>query len=468
MDRRFAARMREAMEDAIVDPQVFRDVQPRLEEFLKPFVAGLREAEQQVHARNYVTGLLSDLKRKNVEAVAYLHDQERLPLQKFIGCSPWDPQPLLGELARQVGAELGEADGVIVFDPSAHAKKGNASVGVQRQWCGRLGKVDNCQVGVYMGYVSRLEQALVDVRLYLPQSWASDKKRRKQAGVPKDVRFQTRHELALAMLDEHGPSLPHAWITGDDEMGRSSSFRQKLRDRNERYLLMVPSNTLVRDLEAEPPPYGGRGPRPQTPFVRVDRWVAAQPATAWTTVEIRPGEKGPLIVETMKRRVAAKTDRRRAGPEEVLLVFREKQADGTFKHDYALAFASAATPLPEFARVFNAEHRVEQCLQRAKGEAGLSDYQVRTWRGWHHHQTLSLIATWFLTQEARRGKNQDTRANGATTPLVYCGHSAPSLGLRPNGLHLPHRHAPPATQPASAALLLALEETTQPCTTVTG
>jgi SRSO17 transposase len=466
MERRFVARMQEVLEGASVDPRVFRDVQPRLEKFLEPFVSCLREAEQKTHARSYVTGLLSDLKRKTVEAVAYLHDQDRLPLQKFIGYSPWDHQPLLRDLTRQVGAELGEADGVIVFDPSAHAKKGSVSVGVQRQWCGRLGKLENCQVGVYMGYVSRIEQALVDVRLYLPESWASDRKRRKKAGVPQEVRFQTRHELALAMLDKHGPLLPHSWVTGDDEMGRSTHFRRELQGRNERYLLMVPSNTLIRDRDAEPPAYGGRGPRPQVPFVRVDRWAAAQPVSAWTTIAIRPGEKGPLIVEAMKRRVSAKTDRRRAGPEEVLVVFREKQADGTFKHDYALSCARAETPLPEFARVFNAEHRIEQCLKRAKAEAGLSHYQVRTWRGWHHHQTLSLIATWFLTQEARRGKNMDPRADGAPAPLVYCGGLPPGTGLRPCRLHLPHEHAPLETHRASAPLLL--EEETQPCATVAG
>src|SRR5271165_3691557 len=230
MERRFAARMQQALENAVVDPAVFVDVQPRLEGFLEPFVEGLRQAEQKAHARTYVTGLLSSLERKNVESIAYLHDQERLALQKFVGCSPWDHRPLLGELARQIGAELGEADGVIVFDPSAHAKKGTESVGVQRQWCGRLGKVENCQVGVYMAYVSRTEQALVDVRLYLPESWAKDRQRRKKAGVPKEVRFQTRHDLALAMLDEHGSALPHGWITGDDEMGRSTRFRRQLQE----------------------------------------------------------------------------------------------------------------------------------------------------------------------------------------------------------------------------------------------
>src|SRR5947199_6221583 len=209
MERRFAARMQEALEDAVVDPRVFCDVQPRLENFLEPFVDCLREAEQKAHARSYVTGLLSDLKRKNVESVAYLHDQDRLPLQKFIGCSPWDHGPLLWELARQVGAELGEADGVIVFDPSAHPKKGTESVGVQRQWCGRLGKIENCQVGVYLGYVSDLEHALVDFRLYLPEEWTKDKARRQTCGVPEDLRYRTRHALALEMLERRGAALPH-------------------------------------------------------------------------------------------------------------------------------------------------------------------------------------------------------------------------------------------------------------------
>jgi SRSO17 transposase len=354
----------------------------------------------------------------------------------------------------------------LVFDPSAFPKKGTESVGVQRQWCGRLGKIDNCQVGVYMGYVSGIEQALVDVRLYLPESWARDRKRRKKAGVPKDVRFQTRHELALAMLDEKGSLLPHSWIAGDDEMGRSTHFRRELRGRNDRYLLMVPSNTLIRDLEAEPPPYAGRGPRPQTPFVRVDRWAAALPSSAWTRVEVRPGEKGPLIVEAVKRRVSAKTDRRRAGPEEVLVVFREKQEDSTFKHDYALSNGSAETPLPEFARVFNAEHRIEQCLKRAKGEAGLSHYQVRTWRGWHHHQTLSLIATWFLTKEARRGKNLDSLTDGAAVALVHRGRLPSGPGLRRDGLHLPHEQPPSEADRGSAPLFM--EEEAQPIAAVAG
>lgn len=421
MDRRFAARLEELLDDATVHPAVVRDMLPRLERFVEPFAALLATTEQRAHLHEYVAGLVSNLKRKNVESIAYHHDQDRQMLQKFIGQMPWDHQPHLTELARQVGVAIGEADGVIVFDPSGFPKKGTESVGVQRQWCGRLGKVDNCQVGVYMGYVSRVEHALVNGRLYLPAKWAKDKKRRKKCGVPKEIRFKTRHELALDMLREHGSLLPHAWITGDDEMGRSSKFRGDLRALNECYLLAVPSNTLMRDCEAEPPPYSGHGQPPKVPFTRVDRWTAAMPASTWQTIEVRAGDKGPLVVQMVQRRVLAKTERRRVGPEEILVVTREQQADGTFKHDYYLSNAAAETPLLEFGRVAKAEHRIEDCLERAKSEAGLAEYQVRTWQGWYHHQTLSLLATWFLTQETRRGKKLDAGDHRTADSL---GHRA--------------------------------------------
>jgi SRSO17 transposase len=246
--------------------------------------------------------------------------------------------------------------------------------------------------------------------------------------VPKGVRFRTRHELALEMLDARGPVLPHAWIAGDDEMGRSSGFRQSLRDRNEQYLLAVPSNTLVRDLEATPPPYRGHGRRPKVPFARVDRWRAALAESAWTVVDVRDGDKGPLAVQVATARVQAKTDRRRAGSEEMLVVVRAEQSDGAWKIDYYLSNAPAGTSVSEFARVTKAGHRVEECLKRAKGEAGLADYQVRTWTGWHHHQALSLIAAWFLAGETRRGKKGDPGVDGPAVGGGDRGAAEAALG----------------------------------------
>lgn len=418
MERRFRIRLEELRDDAEVRPGLLKGVLPRLKSFLEPFVAALQTPEQRTNARHYVQGLLSDLDGKDIESIAYLHDRERQGLQKFMGQAEWNHRPLVTELARQIGTELGEDDGVLVFDPSAFPKKGTESVGVQRQWCGRLGKIENCQVGIYLGYVSRREYALVDFRLFLPQAWAKRKRRRAKAGVPKGVRFQTRHELMLAMLDEHGAVLPHAWVAGDDELGRSSWFREQLRGRNERYLLAVPSNTLVRDLKAPAPaPPNRQGGRPrQVPFTRVDHWCAAVPEGEWQTIEVRAGEKGPLVVQAVWTPVQARTQGKGSDVMETLVVFREKQNDGTWKHDYLLSNAWVTTPLKEFARVFKAEHRIEECLQRAKGEAGLADYQVRTWEGWHHHQTLALLATWFLTTETRRGKKIHPGADAAANP----------------------------------------------------
>ena len=204
-------------------------------------------------------------------------------------------------------------------------------------------------------------------------------------------------------------------------MGRPSGFRGKLRDRGERYLLGVPSNTLVRDLDVPPPEYSGRGRYPKSPFLRLDRWRAALPEDAWTSIDVRDGEKGPLVVEVVKRRVRARTETGGTGPDELLFVTREAQSDGKFKHDYYLSNADFEVPLSELARVSKAAHRVEECFRRGKSEAGLADYQVRNWRGWHHHQTLSLLAAWFLNQETRRGKNPDPGVDDSATPAVARG-----------------------------------------------
>ncbi len=412
MAPRFEARQQEMLDSAVCPPDLAAEVLPQLDAFLQPYVQSLTEPEQQTHTREYVRGLVSSLASKTGEGIAYLHDQGRQGLQKFVGQVPWDHQPLIATLATQVGQRVGEPDAVLVFDPSAFPKKGPKSVGVARQWCGRLGKTDNCQVGVFLGYVSRADHTLVDFRLYLPKEWTGDRKRCRDAGVPKRTTVRTRHELALEMLAEHGATLPHGWVSGDDEMGRPAPFRQELRAKNERYLLAVPSNTLIRDLEVDPPAYSGRGRPAERPFVRVARWCAALPATAWARIDVRDGTKGPLVVEAVQRRVTAKLGTT-AGPEECLVVTRELQGDGTYKHDYYLGFARGeAVPLAEWARVAKAEHRIEECLQRAKSEAGLGDYQVRTWMGWHHHLTLSLLAVWFLAGATRRGKNPDAGVDG--------------------------------------------------------
>lgn len=460
MEAQFERRKEELLEECRVPVDLFEQVLPRLVEFMKPFVTSFCRSEQRAHARTFVQGLLSNLERKNVESIAYRFGQERMPLQWFVGYSEWDDQPLRQELVRQVGGQLGDPDGVLVFDPSAFPKSGKESVGVARQWCGRLGKIENCQVGIYLGYVSRHEQALVDMRLYLPKEWTNDKERCRKAGVPKDrLRHRTRHQLCLEMLAEHGGKLPHAWIAGDDELGRPYHFRRDLHALSERYLLAVPSNTLIRDLEAPEPPYSGHGRPPKRPWQRVDKWVAALPATAWTKIEVRDGEKGPLIVEIVKRSVVGRAPKGQVGHAEVLVVirYRDRDQQQIVKTDYYLSNAPAQAPLIEFARVAKAEHRIEECLQRSKSEAGLADYEVRHWNGWHHHQTLSLLATWFLVTETQRGKKLDPRHHAAPNPRGHRPHPLSGQRLRsPSPYPTRTRNA---THPQPTRPLVSLEST---------
>jgi SRSO17 transposase len=452
----FEQRRRELLDECKLAPQVFDNVMPRLEKFMAPFVECLMRSEQVGHAQTFVQGLLSDLEDKNVESIAYRFGQERMPLQWFIGVSEWDHEPLRDELVKQVAQKLGDEDGVLVFDPSAFPKSGRHSVGVARQWCGRLGKVDNCQVAIYMGYVSRHEHALVDVRLYLPKEWTSDKERCRKAGVPQGTRHKKRHQLCLEMLAAHGPTLPHSWIAGDDEMGRPYWFRRRLDRLDERYLLAVPSNTLIRDLQADPPAYAGHGPHPKRPWMRVDAWRDARGKQEWTKIDVRDGAKGPLEVEIITRRVVARTDKRQEGHEEVLVViqYRDRENNEVVKTDYYLSNAAAETELAEFARVAKAEHRIEECIQRGKSEAGLADYEVRNWKGWHHHQILSLIASWFLVTEARRGKKMDPRDYRSTNPLRDRFHPASSVRMRYQLAHSTRSREASAAQPTRDPLSL--------------
>ena len=410
MDARYTIRKHQLLDECQVAPEIFEQVIPRLSTFMKPFVTIFQGQVAEPHAKTSVCGLLSNLARKNIASIAYRFGYSRLPLQAFIGWDEWDDEPLRHALIGQVKTHLGQADGVLVFDPSGFPKSGRESVGVARQWCGRLGKVDNCQVAIYLGYVSRKGHTLVDQRLFLPKEWTKDTARLDKAGVPKAYRaYRTRHQLALEMLTKNGVLLPHSWMAGDDEMGRPYWFRRRLAALGERYLLAVPSNTAMRDLETEPPESSGRGRPGQRPWQSVAVWSQSLADEAWRRIDVRDGSKGPLVVEAVKRRVVSRTHRRQQGDEEMVVVIRDRDRDqhDVVKVDSSLSNAVPETPLWECARVAKAEHRIEACLQRSKSEAGLADYEVRNWTGWQQHQTLSILATWFLVRETERGKKMD-------------------------------------------------------------
>ncbi len=287
------AQRREALlSDCSVSPDVFTSMVERLDNFVVPYQRALETEASQRNVHRYLQGLLSHLPRKNAEDIAAWVDVERQVIQDFIGTAPWDYRPLLQVLVGQVADRLGEPDGIIAFDPSSFPKRGTHSVGVKRQWCGHRGKVDNCQVGVFMGYVCEHDHALLDFRLSLPEDWARDEQRRQECHVPLEIRYQTRQEQCLEILDAWGAQVPHGWVTGDDELGRHTRFRHELRERGARYVLGVPCNTTIRDFEAPLPAYAGRGRPPKAPWQSVTQWRQGLDAEAWTHLTVRDGEKG--------------------------------------------------------------------------------------------------------------------------------------------------------------------------------
>ncbi len=209
--------MGEAVDVGRVEARDVEALAERLVEFVKPYqeVVGWASREKQLGA--FVGGLLGGTDRKSVELIALAQGVDRRQLQHFVGVSPWDHGPLLGRLQHEVGEEIGDPQGELVVDGSAMPKKGTESVGVARQWCGRLGKVENCQLGVFVAYAGKDSSTLVDERLYLPRAWAFDEERRRKAKVPAAVRFKKPWELADEMLRHVGPRLPHRWIVGDAE-----------------------------------------------------------------------------------------------------------------------------------------------------------------------------------------------------------------------------------------------------------
>src|ERR671922_158795 len=204
----WAQRQEEVLRDCIVSPDVFNSMVDRLRDFVVPYQHALGTEANQRNVHLYLVGLLSHLDCKNAEKIAAFVDVERLVLQAFIGTAPWDHRPLIQVLVGQVAARLGEPDGIIAFDPSSFPKRGRHSVGVKRQWCSHRGKVDNCQVGVFMGYVSRHDHALLDFRLALPEDWARDAHRREECHIPPEVQYHTRHEQCL----ERKRTGPPEWL----------------------------------------------------------------------------------------------------------------------------------------------------------------------------------------------------------------------------------------------------------------
>ena len=457
------------LSDCTVSPDVFDHMIERLRAFVVPYQHVLETEAGKRNVHLYLQGLLSHLPRKNAEDIATLVDVERLVMQEFIGTAPWDHRLVIEVLIAQVVERLGEPDGIIAFDPSSFPKRGTHSVGVKRQWCGHRGKVDNCQVGVYMGYVSRHDHALLDFRLSLPQEWARDEQRRHACHVPEEVEYHTRPNQCLEMLHLWGEQVPHGWVTGDDELGRHTQFRHALRERGR----ALCARGALHHHDARPGGAVARVPRawtaPEGPVAIGDGVAASTPPACMEAVdgarwrERAGGHRDGHPPCADAARTQTDGTRRVAGGHPPSALGRPARWSRRARRmppirTLAIAIVTTCTSdrgvrrgagrrrrCAELARVIKAGACIEASFKRGKGEAGMDEYQVRTWQGWHHHMALSLIAVWFLIGETHRGQQVDAGLDLATSTLW--AERAPAGGV----LHAQHRlHLSPRTAPITA------------------
>jgi len=353
--------------------------------------------------------LLGDSPRKTIERIALDLDVKVRNLQHFIGQSQWEKEPIVAIHQRLVGETLGEASGVVLIDESGMVKQGKNSVGVARQYCGSVGKVANSQVGVYLGYVSSKGYSGIDSRLFMPEKWFSKEyaDKRKECGVPKELTFKTKPEIAVELLREaiQRGGLPFKWVAADELYGDSPHFRDSVAAMDKWYFTEVRCSTLVwrRRPAVYLPQWSGRGRRPtrlrlRTPNhrpSRVDELVKRISKKTWTRAVVKEGSKGPIVCDFAFLRV---TEARGGLPgPDVWLVIRRNVEDPSEVKFY-LSNAPVDISLSELIRLSGLRWPIETIFEEGKGQVGLDEYQTRSWLGWHHHMILSFLAHHFLVR----------------------------------------------------------------------
>ena len=375
---------------------------------------GRKEPREAV--RRYVRGLLAPLPRKNCWQLAEaVGDPDPQALQRLLYPVAWDADAVQEELQRFVVEAFGSPEGIAVLDESAFVKKGAHSVGVKRQWCGTLGKTENCQVGVFLAYVSPRGYAFLDRRLYLPEEWALDAPRREAAQVPEALSFRTKGQLALQMLETAWKrGVPMCWITGDEVYGDTPTLRERIATEGLQYVLAIANKTPAwteRPGIESPERYAFGRPRKHPrlapgapPSQSVAQIVAAWPEAQWQQLAIAAGEKGPRVYDWAAARIVIRKGKL---PGEELWLLARRSVEKPEELAYYLSNAPGETPLLTLAQVAGARWRIEQGLEEAKGEAGLDEYEVRSWQSWHRHMTLSLMAHSWLTTIRRKERQRE-------------------------------------------------------------
>ena len=361
--------------------------------------------EPRRRAAAYLRGLLAAVERKNGWQLAEAAG-DRTPdgVQEFLSRVRWDADAVRDDLLAYVGEHLADPHGVLVLDETGFLKKGARSAGVQRQYSGTAGRIENCQVGVFLGYAGRYGRALIDRALYLPEGWAGDRPRRAAAGIPREVAFATKPKLGLAMLARaHAAGLPFAWVTGDSVSGADSALRRWLQAHGLGYVLAV---TKAQRLG----------------LARVGDRAAGLPPTAWQRLSAGDGAKGPRLYDWAYLPYGSDAA---PGWEKGLLLRRSLAEPG--KLAFYLTHAAHGTALADLVRIAGTRWTIEACFEAAKGEVGLDQYEVRSWTGWHRHVTLAMLAHAYLAVLRKTVVGGGAHAGpGRRAPAAHRAQAAPT------------------------------------------
>lgn len=372
-------------------------------------------------AQQYLQGLVQ-ASRKNMERMEeVVPDCDYQSLQHFLSDSEWDARAVLDQVAVEADRHLGgAADSCLLLDETAFEKKGKKSVGVARQWSGRLGKVENCQVAVFAVLSQGPSSTLIDTRLYLPEEWVEDRKRCLAAGVPgPEIVLKSKTDLAFEMVVQARQNgVRFRWVVADGGYGKDPAFLRRLADRGEVFVVEVHRDQqiyLVDPAPCVPERTARRGKQPtllqaQSASQRVDAWAKAQPAELWQEIAVRSGTKGELRVEALHERVWLWDGSEPKARLWHLVATREMGSAEKIK--YALSNAPAETSLERLVQIQRQRFWIERSFEDGKSESGLADYQVRGWRAWHHHMALVMMAMLFMLEE--KLSHQESR------PLLSC------------------------------------------------
>jgi SRSO17 transposase len=407
------------------------------EDFHARFAHLFARSEPREEAGQYLRGLLAPVARKNCWQMAeVVGEDDPQSMQRLLYSARWEADGARDELQCFVVERFGEESGIGVVDETGFLKKGTKSVGVKRQYSGTAGKVENCQVGVFLSYFNGRSYTFLDRRLYLPEDWCRDWKRRQEARVPDDVTFKTKPQLALEMLRHAwAQGVPMTWVTGDEVYGDAPYLRDGVAGAGKRYVLAVSSTTPVwrERPPVEEPAKGPLGRPREKPrlaegapsWETVAAVIAALPEEAWERLTVSEGEKGPRTYDWAAVPIVESRERL-PGPDGWLLARRSIVDPSDLA--YYLSNAPHKTPLVILAEIASARWSIETTIEEGKGEAGLDEYEVRHWHSWHRHITLSMMAHAWLAS-IRQAEGEKPTRPGAGRGERSRGTAAPGSGI---------------------------------------